>query len=179
LLVGEFTNSAINRVFLEKVNGQYQGACFPFMDGFPSAVLRLKFTPNGTLFVGMSNRGWSSLGNRSYGLQKVNFTGKSPLAIKEMRATANGFNVEFTKPISKDTEFKLSSFTYQYASSYGGPEINTKTHKLEVVQKTENPTTFSLQVDELRQYYVFELEAKLPSEQILKGYYTLNSLVKP
>ena len=60
LLVGEFTNSAINRVFLEKVNGQYQGACFPFMDGFPSAVLRLKFSPDGTLFVGMSNRGWSS-----------------------------------------------------------------------------------------------------------------------
>src|SRR5690606_22192227 len=38
LLVGEFTNVGINRVFLEKVGGEYQGACFPFLEGFPSAV---------------------------------------------------------------------------------------------------------------------------------------------
>ena len=179
LLVGEFTNSAINRVFLEKVNGQYQGACFPFMDGFPSAVLRLKFTPDGTLYVGMSNRGWSSLGNRSYGLQKINFTSETPLTIKEMRATGEGFDVEFSQPVSKDTQFKLSSFTYRYSNSYGGPEINTKPHKLEVIQNAGKATTFSIKVDELRQYYVYELEVKLPSGQILKGYYTLNSLVKP
>ena len=178
LLVGEFTNSAINRIFLEKVKGEYQGACFPFMDGFPSAVLRLKFTPNGTLFVGMSNRGWSSLGNRSYGLQKIHYTGKIPLSIKEMRATAKGFDIEFTQPVSTATQFKLSSFTYRYASSYGGPEINTKIHHLEVVQNADNPTTFTLHVDELRKHYVYELEAKLPSGQTLKGYYTLNSLVK-
>ena len=101
--------------FLEKVNGQYQGACFPFMDGFPSAVLRLKFSPDGTLFVGMSNRGWSSLGNKSYGLQKVNFTGKVSLAIKEIRATPTGFDLELTKPVPNDLNVKLSSFTYRYS----------------------------------------------------------------
>jgi len=45
LLVGEFTNVEINRVFLEKVGGEYQGACFRFLDHFPSAVLRLAFDP--------------------------------------------------------------------------------------------------------------------------------------
>jgi hypothetical protein len=178
LLVGEFTNSAINRVFLEKVNGQYQGACFPFMDGFPSAVLRLKFSPDGTLFVGMSNRGWSSLGNKSYGLQKVNFNGKVSLAIKEIRATSSGFEMELTKPVPNDINVKLSSFTYRYSNSYGGPEINKKSHKVEVVQNEAKPSTFSIQVDELRQYYVYEFEVEYPSAQIMKGYYTLNSLVK-
>jgi len=178
LLVGEFTNSAINRVFLEKVNGQYQGACFPFMDGFPSAVLRLKFSPDGTLFVGMSNRGWSSLGNKSYGLQKVNFTGKVSLAIKEIRATPTGFDLELTKPVPNDIKLKLSSFTYRYSRNYGGPEINKKSHKVEVLKNGNKPSTFSIQVDELRQYYVYEFEVEYPSAQTMKGYYTLNSLVK-
>ena len=178
LLIGEFTNSAINRVFLEKVNGQYQGACFPFMDGFPSAVLRLKFSPNGTLFVGMSNRGWSSLGNKSYGLQKVNFTGKVSLAIKEIRATPTGFDLELTKTVPNDINLKLSSFTYRYSRSYGGPEINKKSHKAEVLKNATKPSTFSIQVDELRQYYVYEFEVEYPSAQTMKGYYTLNSLVK-
>jgi len=30
LFIGDFTHSKIHRVFLEKVDGQYQGACFPF-----------------------------------------------------------------------------------------------------------------------------------------------------
>ena len=177
LLVGEFTNSAISRVFLEKVNGQYQGACFPFLDGFPSAILRLKFAPDGSLFVGMSNRGWSSLGNRSYGLQRVNFTGEVPLAIKEMRAVSRGFDVEFTQPVSPDIKFKLSSFTYRYSNSYGGPEINTKSHPLAVTAKADQPTSFTLQVEGLRRHYVYELHAQLPGGKILKAYYTLNSLV--
>ena len=148
------------------------------MDGFPSAVLRLKFSPDGTLFVGMSNRGWSSLGNKSYGLQKVNFTGKVSLAIKEIRATPTGFDLELTKPVSNDINLKLSSFTYRYSRSYGGPEINKMSHKVEVVQNESKPSTFSIQVDELRQYYVYEFEVEYPSARVMKGYYTLNSLVK-
>ena len=31
------------RVFLEKVNGRYQGACFPFRSGFGSGVVPIRF----------------------------------------------------------------------------------------------------------------------------------------
>jgi glucose/arabinose dehydrogenase len=41
LLVGDQGHSKIMRAFLEKVNGEYQGACFPFLEGFSSGVLRL------------------------------------------------------------------------------------------------------------------------------------------
>ena len=63
LFVGEFTLSSVNRVFLEQVGGQYQGACFPFREGFASAVLRLHQGHDGSVFAGLSNRGWSSLGS--------------------------------------------------------------------------------------------------------------------
>ena len=74
LFVGEFVLSGINRVFLEKVGGEYQGACFPFLDGLQCAVLTLNFLQDGSMVVGQTNRGWNSYGNRPYGLQRLVWT---------------------------------------------------------------------------------------------------------
>ena len=38
-------HSTVMRVLLEKVNGHYQGACFPFREGFGSGTLALVMTP--------------------------------------------------------------------------------------------------------------------------------------
>jgi hypothetical protein len=186
-LVGEFTNAAISRVFLEKVGGQYQGACFPFLDGFPSAVFRLRFAPDGSLFVGMTNRGWSSLGNRAYGLMRVRGTGKTPFAIREMRARPDGFELEFTKRLSKEaleTTFTMNSFTYQYSSRYGGDEILTKKLPIEGVKLAGDGKTVRLQIGNLRPFFVHELTISgLRSEtgEMLahpRAYYTLNCIPK-
>lgn len=186
-LVGEFTNSAISRVFLEKVGGQYQGACFPFLDGFPSAVFRLRFAPDGSLLVGMTNRGWSSLGNRAYGLMRVRGTGVTPFAIREMRARPDGFEIEFTKKLGKDgwaKAFAMSSFTYQYSSRYGGDEILTRQLPIHSVALAPDGKTVRLKVGDLRPFYVHELTVtgvrsqdgeELPHR---KAYYTLNQIPK-
>ena len=185
LLVGEFTNAAINRVFLEKVNGQYQGACFPFLEEFPSAVFRLKFAPDGSLMVGLTNRGWSSLGNRAYGLVRVRGTGKTPFAIREMRARPDGFELEFTKKLTKegvDAAFEMSSFTYQYSSRYGGDEIESKTHKISAVELADDGKTVRLRVEGLRPFYVHELRTKgirsVDGEDLAhpNAWYTLNAI---
>jgi hypothetical protein len=187
LLVGEFTNSAVNRVFLEKVEGEYQGACFPFLEKFPAAVVRLAFAPDGSLFVGMTNRGWSSLGNRSYGLSRVNFTGTAPFAIQEMRARPDGFELLFTEAVDKASlgkAFAMSSYTYQYSSAYGGDEIDTKTLEITNVTPSEDGLTVRLVVAGLRPGYVHELRTsglKSDSGRALdfpNAYYTLNRLPK-
>lgn len=188
LLVGEFTNSAINRVFLEKIDGQYQGACFPFLSGFPAAVLRLQFTPDGSLFVGMSNRGWSSLGNRSYGLERIRFNQHTPFAIKEMRAKPDGFELTFTEPVQPESisssSLEMSSFTYQYSSKYGGDEINAKTHKLSDIKLSKDGLSVRYKVTGLRENHVVELRTKglkSKSGQTLKypdAWYTLNRIPK-
>jgi len=186
LLVGEFTNSAINRVFLEEVGGQYQGACFPFMEGFPAAVVRLCFSPEGQLFVGMTNRGWSSLGNRSYGLQRLDYSGSTPFAIQEMRAKPDGFELLFTEPIDattlNETAFAVSSYTYEYSSSYGGEEILTEQHDLSGVEIAEDGKTVRFRVKGMRPLYVHELQTsgiKSASGVALEfpnAYYTLNRI---
>lgn len=185
LLVGEFTNSAVNRVFLEKVGGEYQGACFPFLEKFPAAVVRLAFAPDGSLFVGMTNRGWSSLGNRSSGLSRVNFTGTAPFSIQEMRAKADGFELVFTEavdPASLEGAFEMSSYTYLYSSAYGGDEIKTKQLKIAQVQPSGETRSVRLVVEGLRPFYVHELRTsglKSASGRALdfpNAYYTLNRI---
>jgi hypothetical protein len=184
LLVGEFTNAAVNRVFLEKVGGEYQGACFPFLGGFPAAVVRLCFAPDGSLFVGMTNRGWSSLGNRSYGLSRVRLE-KAPFAIKEIRAKPDGFELVFTEAVERASlkdAFAMSSFTYQYSSVYGGEEIETAELEVKSATVSEDEMIVRLVVGGLKPLYVHELRTtglKSVSGRSLdhpKAWYTLNRI---
>ncbi|NJL76773.1 MAG: hypothetical protein HC892_18905 [Saprospiraceae bacterium] len=79
MLVGDQGHSKIMRVFQEKVKGEYQGVCFGFKEGFASGVLRMKWATDGKLYVGMTNRGWASTGKSPFGLQRLEWTGKTPL----------------------------------------------------------------------------------------------------
>lgn len=188
LLVGEFTNAAINRVFLEKVEGEYQGACFPFLSGFPAAVVRLAFAPDGSLYAGMTNRGWSSLGNRSYGLSRIQYMGWNPFAVKEMKALPDGFELVFTKAVSFESLSKgsltMTSYTYEYSSAYGGDERNTKELIVKPVAISADGLRVKLGVEGLRAGYVHEL--RLDGAESVSGesldnpdaYYTLNRIPK-
>ncbi len=187
LLVGEFTNSAINRVFLEKVDGEYQGACFPFLDGFPAAVVRLAFAPDGSLFVGMTNRGWSSLGARSYGLQRVRWNGEAGFAIREMRAKPDGFELTFTEPVDPSSaadpaSWTLQSYTYRYSSAYGSDEIDGRELAIRAAEVAADGRSVRLRVDGLRPVHVHELHAeglRSASDRSLaypRAYYTLNRI---
>lgn len=188
-LVGEFTNSEVNRIFLEKVGGEYQGACFPFLKNFPAAVVRLSFAPDGSLFVGMTNRGWSSLGNRSYGLHRVVATKVSPFSIQEMRAKPDGFELRFTEPVRAESvlnagALEMTSYTYEYSKRYGGDEIETKSHELGEIEISEDGLQVRFRVKEMRPLYVHELRTKgIRSANGREldhnsAYYTLNRIPK-
>lgn len=183
--VGEFTLSAINRVFLEKVEGEYQGACFPFRSGFASAVIRMAQGSDGTVFAGLSNRGWSSLGEASYGLQRLVWTGKMPFEIKEMRAKPDGFELVFTKPVDPETASDVSSYvidshTYTYHSTYGSDEILKRELDVEAANVSEDGLHVRLRVSGLRELFVHNLRASgirsRNGEPLLhpRAYYTLN-----
>ena len=187
LFVGEFTQSSINRVFLEKIDGEYQGACFPFREGFASAVLRLEQGTDGSVFAGLSNRGWSSLGPASYGLQRLVWTGRMPMEMKEIRAQPDGFEIVFTKPVNRESasqlnSYRLSSHTYRYQSQYGSDDILEK--QLDVTKATvsDDGLRVRLVVSPLRELFVHTLNASgvrsIDGEPLLhnEGYYTLNQI---
>ncbi|QDV24873.1 DUF7133 domain-containing protein [Aureliella helgolandensis] len=187
LFVGEFTQAAMSRVFLERVDGEYQGACFPFRSGFASAVFRMMQGRDGSLFVGLTNRGWSSLGTASYGLQRLVWTGETPFEILEMRAQSDGFELEFTKPVDRESveaagAFAMQQYTYLYHSTYGSDEIQTREVPIRLVHVSEDGLTVRITVDGMRELFVHELLAAgvrdLEGNSLLhsRAYYTLNRI---
>jgi glucose/arabinose dehydrogenase len=190
MLVAEFTDAKVGRVFLEKVEGEYQGAAFPFLEGFASGIVRLLAAKDGSLLVGMTSRGWSSLGNKSYGLQRVQWNGDAIFAIREMRAKPDGFELVFTQPVDPATatdpaSYEMTRYTYLYSSAYGSDEIQTA--PLRVLSATLAPDERSvrLRVEGLRALFVHELHA--PALRSAGGakldhadaYYTLNRIPQP
>lgn len=186
--VGDQTNSCVMRVALEKVNGVFQGACFPFRHGLQCGVNRLAFAPDGSMMVGQTNRGWGSLGGKPYGLQRIAYDGKVPFEIHHVALTATGFDLVFTKPVDPkslaDKPVSVASFTYVYKGDYGCPETDTKFEKLGKVKLSADGKTLSVPVSGLRRGRVYEIRAdgvlNADGDKPLhpEAYYTLNELVK-
>jgi hypothetical protein len=190
MLVAEFTDAKIGRVFMEKVDGEYQGAAFPFLSGFASGIVRLHFAPDGSLLVGMTSRGWSSLGTKSYGLQRVLWKGATPFAIREMRARPDGFALTFTEPVDaasagSPASYSMKSYTYLYSGAYGSEEIEAQPSPITSATVSADRRSVLLKVDGRRELYVHELRAdgvKSASGAKLEhadAYYTLNRIPKP
>ena len=187
LFVGDQTHSTVMRVFLEKVDGHYQGACFPFRAGFGSGSLALKMTDQGAMFVGGTNRGWGSRGNRPFALERLDWTGKVPFEVLEMRAQPDGFELVFTKPVDPATaeaidSYKVSTYTYIYQSEYGSPEVDHTQPRIRAARVSADGLRVRLVVDPLQRGHVHELH--LPGVRSAEGlpllhdvaYYTLNYL---
>ncbi|MBG87050.1 MAG: hypothetical protein CMO80_09150 [Verrucomicrobiales bacterium] len=165
LFVGDQHHSWIMRCSLEKVKGHWQGACFLFREGFQCGILRMAFGTDNSMFVGMSNAGWGSRGNKPWGLQRLKWTGKVPFEIREMKARPDGFLLTFTKPVSEASaenpeNYSGTSYTYQLRSAYGGPEDDKKEIKVTRVAVAEDRMSVYLKLEELRAGYVHELHLK-------------------
>ncbi len=59
LFVSDQSASTVMRVYLEKVQGHYQGVVFPFRSGFASGNVATEILPSGAMIVGGTNRGWA------------------------------------------------------------------------------------------------------------------------
>ncbi len=165
LFVGDQTHSTVMRVALEKVNGNYQGACFPFMKGFDSGSLALEYATDGSLFVYGTDRGWGARGGKPYSLQRVVWTGKTPFEIHEMRAKADGFELTFTEPVDPATaanvaSYKMETYTYIYQSSYGSPEVDKTTPVIKNAKVGADNKSVHLVVEGIQEGHVHELHAK-------------------
>ena len=185
--VSDQGHSKIMRMTLEKINGEYQGACFPFREGFASGLLRLRFGLDGSVFGGMTSRGWSSTGTAPYALQRLAWTGKVPFEMKNITAKPDGFEIEFTQPVDKASardaaHYDVNGFTYHYHHQYGSEIINTKKHHLKGIIVSDDGLKVRLVIDSLREGYIHEVRlndiTSVAGTNLLHtfGYYTLNNI---
>lgn len=189
MFVGDQTNSTFMRCCLEKIDGHYQGACFPFRSGIGSGTLAVEMTESGAMFVGGTNRGWGSRGKKPFSLDRITWTGKVPFEILEMKAKPDGFELVFTQEVDPETagqidSYKLQTYTYIFQSSYGSPEVDHTFPKITSAKVSADKKSVMLTIDDLQEGHVHELisDGVRNAEGLPllhnEAYYTLNYFAK-
>ena len=190
VLVGDQGMSIISRVFLEKVDGEYQGAAFPFRSGFNSGVVRLAWAPDGSLFVGETRRGWGAAGDADEGLERLIWNNDVPFEMKSIRAMTDGFEIEFSRPADRSTlediaSYSVESFTYKYHPVYGSPPVNSEKCEVIGVKVSEDGMKARMVLGNMREAYIHTItlngiREKEKGHPLLHAtaWYTLNHIPK-
>ncbi len=188
LLVGDQGQSKIARVFMEKVNGEYQGCAWDFRSGFQSGIVRLAWGNDGSLFVGETNRGWGSAGDANDGLQRLTWNNRIPFEMRTVKAMPDGFEIEFTKPVDKKyaedlASYSVESYIYKYHAVYGSPPVNTQKCPVKGVKVSPDGMKVRIIVANLRPHYIHTITLggirdKENAYSLIHptGYYTLNNI---
>jgi cytochrome c551/c552 len=188
LLISDQGQSMIDRVFMEKVNGEYQGAAWAFRSGFQSGIVRLTWAQDGSLIEGETNRGWGSAGDASEGLQRLVWNKNLPFEMRAIRAMPDGFEIEFTKPVNKKSaediaSYSVESFIYKYHGIYGSPPINTEKCAVKGIKLSADGLKARIVVDNLRKYYIHTITLNGIRDEENSytlihpvAYYTLNNI---
>lgn len=139
MLIGDAVNGGIRRIFLDKVNGEYQGAVFAFTGGTEAGPNRMIWGPDGYLYVGMCGQGapdWAY--KKDFGLQKIKANGTDVFEMVSVRSRAGGLEIEYTHEVNAAGQaagaYNVRSWHYEPTSAYGGPAVGTKTLAVGTVQ---------------------------------------------
>lgn len=191
LVVGDVTYGGLQRVFLEEIEGQYQGAVFRHTQGLESGINEVALGPDGALYVGGLGAGgnWGQEGKLTYGLQKLTPNGTSVFEVKQMRASHVGFELEYTKPLSAETAQKLADayqveqWRYGATSQYGGPKLELETLKVAKAELSADGRTVKLRIPGLKENRVVHVRSPRPfssadGEELwnTEAWYTLNEI---
>ncbi len=129
MFIGDQTLSNIFRVLPTPKIGT---AIIPFAHKFPSGVMRLHFTPNGSLYVGQTGRGWRAKGGKSAALIRLHRTSDTvPNQLLSITRHKNAFSFHFTHPLdSLPFSFNISSWHYLDSPQYGSAELDRTKEKV-------------------------------------------------
>lgn len=180
---------ALIRADVEEVNGQYQGACFPFWGKGLMGPVSLAFDPKGPLYVGgITEPGWMAQPDRG-ALFRIDFTGQVPFEMTTIRALPRGFRIVFTAPIDRKSaedpaSYHLEHYRYEYTGAYGSPELDRAAATIERASVSADGRSVDLTTSPLIRDRVYMLGApRVRSEKgealvHPTGAYTLNEIPK-
>ncbi len=197
MALGDMRYGGLNRVFLEEVDGVWQGCAMRFTQGLEAGPNRIFFGPDGSLYVGgIGGRHagtwfWIDPKTRkpTYGgLERLTPTGENAFEIDHMKATKDGFVLTFTKPVDKawleKTEhYQLAQWTYMPAGRYGGPKVDEQKLEATKAVASSDGLSVTLTVPNTKLGYCIKLTTDPVSksgEAIWSGelWYTLNKRPK-
>jgi cytochrome c len=192
VLLGDVTHGGINRVFIEKIDGQWQGAALQFTQGLEGGVNRLHIGPKGDLYVGQigSSGNWGQQGKKSFGLQRLAWNDKTAFEPLAVRAKTNGLQIDLTEPVADDVMLEPDAFIVQQwryvpNEQYGGPKVGLDDIALASIGLSADRKTLFLPIPEMKPGHVVyvRLDPQLKSASgktlwVTEAWYTLNAIPK-
>jgi hypothetical protein len=178
---------AIIRADVERVNGEYQGVCFPFWGKGLMGPVSLAFDPEGPLYVGgITEPGWMAQPDRG-ALFRIEFTGRVPFEIRTIRALPDGFRLIFTDPVDRAAggaaeSYRVEHYRYEYTGAYGSPELDRARDAVNAVRVSEDGRAVDLRLPALVPDRVYVISApgvrSARGEALVQpaGAYTLNAI---
>ncbi len=190
MIHGEVTHGGVKRVFVEKVNGEYQGCVFRFIQGLEGGVNRMVWGPDGALYVGcIGNPGnWAQTNKLWYGVQRLKYNNTPTFEMLAVRAKSNGVEIEFTEPLSvadgwDKNDYRVDQWMYLPTKDYGGPKLNEENLKIVSANVSDDRKKVFLELDgmkedrvvhvQLKNHFISEKNNELWSTE---GWYTMNSI---
>lgn len=161
MLHGDITLGGINRIFVEKVNGEYQGASFRFTQGLEVGINRLLWGPDSSLYaggVGMRG-GWAQYGKLTYGIQKLAYNEKPAFEMLSVSARPNGIEIEFTEPLkegagSKASDYMIKQWWFKPTAEYGGPKMDETNLMIDKIIISPDRKKVLLELNEMKAKHV-------------------------
>jgi glucose/arabinose dehydrogenase len=181
LILCEYNNRFLLRASLDEVDGQTQGACYPFLERLLGPVC-LAFGPNGTLYVGsLREPAWG--GEPEQGaLFQVTFSGKTVFGIQDLKATPEGFALRFfTAPpdLTAATDpgrYLIRRYHHVFQGSYHSPPSDEETLHVASATISTDGRTVNLKLREaLIADRIYEIRTPLGGDPAV-GHYTMSYL---
>lgn len=168
----EYNLRFLIRFTQQKVGDTVQGATYYFTradvpadDQNFAGPMSVAVSPKGDIYVGsIHDSGW--LGGQNTGsIVKLTPNGKLPNGIKELRATSDGFELEFFEPIdakkAADKEaYTIAGYTRVWSGSYASPDSGRYKVEVEEATVSEDKKTVRLKVNELKEKFVYEVNCQ-------------------
>jgi hypothetical protein len=159
--------------------------------GLEAGITELTQGPDGAIYAGGlgADGNWGQAGKLKYGLQKLTPNGTSTFDVLAMRATATGFEMEYTQPLSTATAaaiasaYRVKQWRYVPTASYGGPKVDEQTLTVGSATVSADRRKVTLAVNGLQTGRVVHVRSPRPftsdSGQSLwstEAWYTLNAI---
>lgn len=190
MIHGEVTHGGVKRVFVEKINGEYQGAVFRFIQGLEAGVNRMVWGPDGALYIGGigSTGNWSQNGKAWYGLQRLKYKEEPAFEMLAVRAKSDGIEIEFTEPVGDDfgwntNDYMVQQWYYLPTNEYGGPKMELEDLRVLSANVSEDRKRVFLELEGMKEQHV--IYVRLPYYWIsanrhelwsTETWYTMNSI---
>lgn len=194
LALPDMRYGGINRVWLEKIDGVWQGCVMRYTQGLAAGPNRMLFGPDGSIYVGgiggQHASTWYWLDGHDQptfqSLERLTPTGKTAFEIDHVRATADGLEIIFTEPVAAGwladpANFVVRQWTYRATAGYGGPKLDESVLPITACSPTSDGHRVQLTIPGRKPGYVLHLRTDPVStsgNSIWSGdvWYTLNRL---